>query len=128
MSRAIVRYSPDAAKASQEEDAAMLQRLAALERGEPVAEADAIFYFGSFDMLAALLAPKRRALLERVMHQPMPSVRALSTALGRDYKNVHEDVTRFEQHGLIERAADGSVFVPFDEIRIEAELTLVRAA
>ena len=34
--------------------------------------------------------------------------------LERDYKNVHTDVARLVELGLIERRADGGVAVPWD--------------
>ena len=50
------------------------------------------------------------------------SVRALSKLLERDYKNVHTDVTQLAQLGLIERAGDSRVRVPWDAVRAELRL------
>ena len=48
--------------------------------------------------------------------------RALSNELGRDYKNVHTDVRRLEQIGLIDRNKEDKVKVPWDIV--EAKLRL----
>ena len=42
--------------------------------------------------------------------------------LGRDYKNVHTDVRKLEYVGLIDRAEDGKIRVPWDVV--EAKLML----
>jgi predicted transcriptional regulator len=50
------------------------------------------------------------------------SIRSLANTLGRNYKNVHEDVTRLLHMGLIEKTADGRIEVPWDFV--EARLHL----
>ena len=50
------------------------------------------------------------------------SVRALARALERNYKNVHTDVRRLEQIGLIDRTKDNRIEVPWDIV--EAHLRL----
>ena len=43
--------------------------------------------------------------------------------MGRDYKNVHTDVSELEQLSLIEKDENGALTVPYDEIVIHAGLT-----
>jgi predicted transcriptional regulator len=50
------------------------------------------------------------------------SIRALAKDLGRDYKNVHTDVRRLEKIGLIGRAKNDRIKVPWDIV--EARLLL----
>ena len=50
------------------------------------------------------------------------SIRALSNDLGRDYKNVHTDVRRLGNVGLIDHTEDGRIIVPWDIV--EARLLL----
>lgn len=76
----------------------------------------------SISALTALLSPKRLELLRHVAQHPGLSVRALSMALGRDYKNVHTDVTELESRHLIERDQAGRVRAPYDELVIRAPL------
>jgi len=46
----------------------------------------------------------------------------LAHALGRDYKNVHTDVSELEARHLLERSAAGLVSAPYDELIIRAPL------
>lgn len=78
---------------------------------------------GSIEELSSLLSPKRMELLRYVAEHPGLSVRALSVALGRDYKNVHTDVADLEEQHLLERDGDGMLTAPYDEIVIRAPLT-----
>jgi len=78
---------------------------------------------GSIEELNSLLSPRRMELLRHVAEHPGLSVRALSAALGRDYKNVHTDVTDLEEQHLLERDDDGKLTAPYDEVIIRAPLT-----
>ena len=51
------------------------------------------------------------------------NIRQLTQALGRNYKNVHTDVSKLEELGLIEKDEKGVLTVPYDEIVIHAGLT-----
>ena len=64
--------------------------------------------FDSFETMTRVLTPKRLALLRHLHRQPSASVAALSRAVKRDYKRVHEDVEALAMAGLIERAIDGT--------------------
>jgi len=90
--------------------------------GKIKAAAEPTIAVGSIGELTALLSPKRMDLLKHVVQHRGLSVRALSKALGRDYKNVHTDVTELEASRLLERDAEGRVTAPFDEIVIRAPL------
>jgi predicted transcriptional regulator len=50
------------------------------------------------------------------------SIYELAKRLERDYKNVHTDVTRLAELGLVERRADGGVAVPWEIVRAELSL------
>ena len=70
-------------------------------------------------LLLKTLTPARWELLDRLRQAGPLSIYELSRRLERDYKNVHTDVTRLVDIGLIERAADGGVSVPWDVVRAE---------
>jgi predicted transcriptional regulator len=53
------------------------------------------------------------------------SVYALAKAAERNYSNVHADVARLEELGLIERNEEGAVSVPFESIEILVPLAQV---
>ena len=69
--------------------------------------------------LLATLTPARWALVGRLREAGPLSIYELSKRLARDYKNVHTDVSRLIELGLVERAADGRVSVPWDAVRAE---------
>ena len=83
---------------------------------------DATVAVASMAELTALLSPKRMELLGHVAHHPGLSIRALALALGRDYKNVHTDVTELESRHLLRRDAKGLLEAPYDELVIRAPL------
>jgi predicted transcriptional regulator len=82
--------------------------------------------FESARSLFAELTPARLDLLETLRRVGPCSVYALAKAAERNYSNVHTDVARLEELGLIERTEDGEVSVPFDTVEIL--LPLARAA
>src|SRR5688572_28036339 len=83
---------------------------------------DAVIGLGSIAELTALLSPKRMELLRYVAQHPALSIRSLAHALGRDYKNVHTDVSELEARHLLERNTAGLVSAPYDELIIRAPL------
>ncbi len=67
---------------------------------------------------------KRLELLRHVAEQQGTlNTHQLAQALGRDYKNVHTDVSALEELGLIEKGEKGVLTVSYDEIVIHAGLT-----
>lgn len=83
------------------------------ERGETFHERR--LAFESWDALARILTAKRLELLRHVHRHPVPSVRALAKALGRDYSNVHADVQALIAAGLLD-AEDGILRADYDAI------------
>ncbi|MGA8282212.1 MAG: MarR family transcriptional regulator [Desulfobacterales bacterium] len=80
-----------------------------------------LLMFENLETLLKTLTPGRWVLLKK-LHQVGPaSIRSLSKWLGRDYKNVYQDVKRLEGIGLVERAGD-KITVPWDIV--EARLNL----
>ncbi len=97
---------------------------AAREQIASGAEADYRLSFESARALFAELTPARIDLLDTLRRAGSCSIYALAKAAGRNYSNVHGDVTRLLDLGLIERAQDETVFVPFAEIDIRLPLAL----
>jgi predicted transcriptional regulator len=71
-------------------------------------------------LFAAILTPARWVLLWALQSEPT-SIYQLAKRLGRDYKNVHIDVSQLLRIGLVERRGDG-VAVAWDRVRAELEL------
>ena len=67
------------------------------------------------------LSPRRLELLRHVRQHGASNVRELAQALGRDYKNVHQDVAVLEATGLLIR--DGrKLSAPWDELQANVSL------
>ena len=78
-----------------------------------------VLSLGDLPLLLRTLTPARWALLERLREAGPLSIYDLSKRLGRDYKNVHTDVTALARIGLIERRDRSRVSVPWDVARAE---------
>ena len=76
--------------------------------------------FGSLRELFSAITEKRLELLRYVAIHEGLNVRQLAQSLGRDYKNVHTDVTGLVELGLMDRDEDGTLSTPYDEIVIHA--------
>jgi predicted transcriptional regulator len=78
--------------------------------------------FESLPVLLKNLTPARWKLLEAVKRSGPVSINELARLLGRNYKNVHTDVTRLIALGLIERVPDQRIVVAWDTITAEMKL------
>ncbi len=79
-------------------------------------------YFENLETLLKTLTSTRWILLKRLRTMGAVSIRALARELGRDYKNVHTDVKRLQNVGLIECTEASKIEVPWDIL--EARLKL----
>ncbi|WP_271254383.1 HVO_A0114 family putative DNA-binding protein [Pseudanabaena sp. Chao 1811] len=82
-------------------------------------------YHLSFESARALfseLTPARLDLLDTLSRIGASSMYALAKTAERNYSNVHTDVSRLWELGLIERSEDGMVSVPFEAIEIRFPL------
>jgi predicted transcriptional regulator len=99
----------------------------ALQRGESVEP-----YFGvSFSEVGQMFAaftPRRWELIAALREQGPLTVAELARRLGRNYKNVHGDVTQLVEWMAVERDADGQVHVPWTEIIVDMKLPQRQAA
>ena len=75
----------------------------ALRAGRRVERHDGVS-FTSIEAARNFLTPTRLALLRAVRRRQPGSVYALAKMVGRDLKNVQEDLKILEQHGLISMA------------------------
>lgn len=78
--------------------------------------------FESARSLFAELTPARLDLLDTLRRVGPCSVYALAKAAQRNYSNVHTDVARMEELGLIERTEEGEVLVPYESVEIVVPL------
>lgn len=92
------------------------------EQGAPVDETHITFL--DVEAMVATLSPRRLELLRHVRQHGAANTRELAMAIGRDYKNVHQDVAALEAVGLLLR--DGrKLSAPWDEV--QASVALVPA-
>lgn len=83
--------------------------------------------FESARSLFAELTPARLDLLDTLRRVGPCSVYALARAAERNYSNVHTDVARLEELGLIERTEEGEVMVPYESVEIVVPLARAMA-
>lgn len=81
--------------------------------------------FESARSLFSELTPARVDLLDTLRKVGPCSVYALAKAAERNYSNVHTDVARLEELGLIERTDKDAVFVPYESVEILLPLAQV---
>ena len=91
------------------------------EKGE-ARTAEVRLSFESLPLLLKNLTPARWTLLEQLKRNGPLSISELARRLGRHYKNVHTDVSRLIELGLIERRADQRVVVAWDIVTTEMRL------
>ena len=89
------------------------------QAGESVDEAHVTFL--SFQAMTETLSPRRLELLRYVRQHGAGSMRDLATALGRDYKNVHQDVGVLEAGGLLVREGR-RLAAPWNEVQASINL------
>jgi predicted transcriptional regulator len=78
--------------------------------------------FESLPVLLKNLTPARWTLIERLKRSGPLSISELARRLGRHYKNVHTDVTRLIEFGLVERRDDQRVIVTWDIVTAQMQL------
>ncbi|MBI5235687.1 MAG: MarR family transcriptional regulator [Deltaproteobacteria bacterium] len=91
----------------------------------PASNAEEAICFDSVEDMHKFLSPERIRLLKTVHEGKPKSICALAKLLGRDRKNVTEDVKMLEGVGLIERKAAKrdkekvELVVDYDQIRMD---------
>ena len=101
------------------------QQIAASRRGQVP---DFRLIFESARALFADLTPARLELLDTLRRVGPCNVYALAKAADRNYSNVHTDIGRLEEIGLVERTVEGTVSVPYESVEILVPLAQVASA
>ena len=78
--------------------------------------------FGSLRDLVSAITEKRLELLRHVAGDEGVNVQQLAQALNRDYDTVHADVAELVELGLLQRDTNETLFAPYDEILIHADI------
>jgi predicted transcriptional regulator len=92
-----------------------------MKAGEKLPEREEELYFADLATLRKALSPKRLALLWAIVEQSPHSVWELAERVGRDIKNVSQDLAFLSRLGLVElketrRGAPQAPTLPYDEI------------
>ena len=93
----------------------------ALARGETV-ESSPTLAFESYDELMTTLTPRVLELVEAIRRDEPGSINEAARVVDRDVKNVHEELSRLAQLGIIYYEEEGRSKRPvvwFDELVIE---------
>lgn len=93
-----------------------------IAEAKPGRTPDYLLSFESARTLFSELTPARLDLLDTLRGIGPASVYALAKAAARNYSNVHADIARLVDLGLVERTGDETVTVPFDAVEIRMAL------
>ena len=83
--------------------------------------------YGRRELLAEL-PPRRLDTLRAIKRLGPVSIYAVAKALGRNYSNVHADVQKLIGHGLVDKQPDGRVWVPWADVVVRLDASLLSAA
>lgn len=106
----------------------LLDLAARMEADDDLAPADYRLNFASAAQLLSELPPRRLDTLREVKRAGPVSIYGVAKALSRNYSNVHADVQKLIEHGLIEKDAGGRVFVPWEDVVVRVDASLLQAA
>jgi len=93
-----------------------------IDAGKTMAEAVPRLNFTSLKQLFVTITEKRLELIQYVAVHEGLNTHQLARSLGRDYKNVYEDVHDLCDYGLLEKDERGVLSAPYDQIVIRANL------
>ncbi len=83
--------------------------------------------FENLPVLLKNLTPARWTLIEELKRSGPLSINELARRLGRHYKNVHTDVTRLIEFGLVERRDDQRLVVTWDVVTAQIRIRFIKA-
>ena len=81
--------------------------------------------FASLELLWKVLTPKRWEIARAMTGAGPLAIRELARRVDRDVKSVHGDVHSLLKAGVLDRADDGRIVFPHDEVHVDF---VVRAA
>ena len=83
----------------------MLEDARNLDKGNALSRPNKLI-FSTLDQLLASLSEKRWELINRLSKENPISIKHLASLVSRDYSNVHADVQKLKENGLIESTSD----------------------
>ena len=97
-------------------------RMSRAFRGE---KQGAFIGFPSLELLWKVLTPKRWEIVRTMASAGPLGIREVARRVDRDVKSVHGDMHALLKAGVLDRADDGRIVFPYDEIHVDF---VVRAA
>lgn len=82
-------------------------------------EQGAFISFATAELLWKVITPKRWEVLRAMTGAGPIAVRAVARRVGRDVKSVHADIQALLRAGVIDRADDGGIVFPYDEVHVD---------
>jgi predicted transcriptional regulator len=99
------------------------ERLEKALKGE---ETDAVVSFDNPEEIRKLLTEKRLELMKQIMEEEPESITQLSENLGRDMKEVHNDLKLLEKNKIVFFEEDGrkkKPVIPYNDIKVDYSIT-----
>ena len=98
------------------------------DAGERLPESDYLLNFPDPIAMLEAMPPKRLETMRTIKSIGPISIYALAKHVGRNYSNVHADVQRLIELGLAEKDETGRVFIPWEDVVVRIDSSLVAAA
>ena len=98
------------------------------DAGERLPESDYLLNFPDPIAMLEAMPPKRLETMRTIKSIGPRSIYALATHVGRNYSNVHADVQRLIELGLAEKDETGRVLIPWEDVVVRIDSSLVAAA
>lgn len=100
------------------------RRIEAASEGENLDDVQPVLDFDSYDELGRLLSQKNLELLEAIANHEPDSISEAAELVGRDYKQVHRNLSELETAGVIEFEDAGpgrpkKPLLPYDGLEID---------
>jgi len=75
--------------------------------------------FATPELLWKVITPKRWEVLKAATGAGPIAIREVARRVGRDVKTVHGDIQALLKAGVLDRAEDGRILFPYDEIHVD---------
>ena len=82
-------------------------------------EQGAFISFATAELLWKVITPKRWELLRAMTAAGPVAIREVARRVERDVKSVHGDVHALLKAGVLDRADDGRIVFPYDEVHVD---------
>lgn len=92
-------------------------------RGE-IGEPDVQICFLDTATLRGVLSDRRVDLLKALHKHGPSSIRELARHVGRDFRNVYDDIQLFLKAGLVEKDEREKVSVPWNKVQVQTDIDL----